>query len=76
MGMMNGLVPKVYPLLVECVERGISHGLRRALEQGVRVSGKLYAVDNNETRERLAEEILNAICESFTIEQDGEDELA
>ena len=74
--MTTGLIPKVYPLLVECVERGIAHGMRRALDTGVTVSGKVYAIDNVETRETILDEVLNAICESFEIAQDGEDELA
>lgn len=69
MGMMTtGLIPKVYPLLVECVERGVAHGVRR-------VSEFTTNIDGSEAREMLVEEVLNAICESFEIAQDGEDEL-
>lgn len=67
--MTTGLIPRVYPLLVECVERGVAHGVRRVAEFTTNIDG-------SEAREMLAEEILNAICEGFSIEQDGEDELA
>jgi len=67
--MTTGLIPKVYPLLVSCVETGVAHSVRRIGEAGI-------DLESFEAREILCEEILNAICESFTIEQDGEDELA
>jgi len=70
MGMMTtGLIPKVYPLLVSCVETGVAHSVRRIGEAGLEL-------DSFEAREIILDEVLDAICESFEIAQDGEDELA
>jgi len=69
MGMMTtGLIPKVYPLLVSCVETGVAHAVRRIGEVGI-------DLESFEAREILCDELLNSICESFEIAQDGEDEL-
>ena len=67
--MTTGLIPKVYPLLVSCVETGVAHSVRRIGAAGLEL-------DSCEAREIILDEVLNAICESFEIEQDGEDELA
>ena len=65
----TGLIPKVYPLLVSCVETGVAHSVRRIEEAGLEL-------DSFEAREIILDEVLDAICESFEIAQDGEDELA
>lgn len=67
--MTTGLIPKVYPLLVSCVETGVAHSVRRIEEAGLEL-------DSFEAREIILDEVLDAICESFEIAQDGEDELA
>ena len=66
--MTTGLIPKVYPLLVSCVETGVAHSVRRIEEAGLEL-------DSFEAREIILDEVLDAICESFEIAQDGEDEL-
>jgi len=63
---MNGLIPKVYPLLVSCIETGAAHSVRRIEEAGVEL-------DSFEAREIILNEVIDAICESFEIAQDGED---
>lgn len=66
--MTTGLIPKVYPLLVSCVETGVAHSVRRIEEAGLEL-------DSFEAREIMLDEVLDAICESFELAQDGEDEL-
>ena len=70
----TGLIPKVYPLLVECVERGVAHGMRRVIEDCSVMDS--VDLDGSEAQASIVDEVLDAICESFEIAQDGEDELA
>jgi len=65
----SALVPKVYDLLVEAVECGSAHGWRRYSEHcGAAGYGE-------EAKSFFTEEILNAICERFSIVDDGAEEI-
>lgn len=57
--------PKFYPILTDCIERGVQFGLNRA-----------YKHEDNPSREVIAQiiesEILNQLHEYFVFDNEGE----
>lgn len=62
-----GLQPKVYPLLVECIEAGVAYGLNRA-----------HKHIEHPTREQMAEAleaaIINELMERFNLIESSDDD--
>jgi hypothetical protein len=56
--------PKVYPLLEQCIESGVAHGLRRA-----------YKHDNSPSEEFIASSIVTSTLEELSEWFEFEDDL-
>lgn len=67
-----GLVPRVYPLLVEAVEAGAAYGWRRAWKY---LDGEPDEQISAQVRDRIAQEVIGEILERFAmVEPDREED--
>lgn len=54
----NALTPKAYPLLCDCIERGLEYGWNRAHKH-------TDTPDEHRIKHEMYEGVMNAICEAF-----------
>jgi hypothetical protein len=57
-----GLIPKVYPLVIEAIEAGVKSGYQRAFKHTEQAS-------QADITEHITDAIVGALCERFHIEE-------
>lgn len=61
------LVPKTYPLLVQCIERGVDYGIARTWKHSKPPSDAAL----ERLKEQVYQAVMNEILEAFDIVREG-----